>query len=129
MNLKQYRQFKGLTQSELATELKDVADGMDVPMISKIEKGICEPPIEVVAYINRGNGKKLNQRERVIDYILNFGSITSWDAYRDLGITQLATRIFELKEEGYEFDTAVELGKNRFGKNISWVRYTLKEKP
>lgn len=36
---------------------------------------------------------KINQRQRIINYINQFGSITSKDAYDDLGITQLATRI------------------------------------
>lgn len=29
----------------------------------------------------------MTQKERIIDYIKQFGSITSLDAYRDLGIT------------------------------------------
>lgn len=48
---------------------------------------------------------KITQRDRVINYIREFGSISSWEAYKDLGITQLATRIKELKEQGYEFKT------------------------
>ena len=40
----------------------------------------------------------MNQRQMVLQYIKDFGSITSYQAYIDLGITQLATRIKELKE-------------------------------
>ena len=126
MNLREYRLYKNLTQAQLAEELKDVAVGMDVPMISKIEKGIVNPPDEVWTYINKPE-KKMTQREMVLKYIVDFGYITSWDAYKDLGVTQLATRIFELKEEGYQFDKSVVTGKNRYGKNISWCKYTLKE--
>lgn len=68
---------------------------------------------------------KMNQRQRIIDYIRQFGSITSKDAYNDLGITQLATRIKELKELGYEFETKWESGKNRFGEPVSFKRYYL----
>lgn len=32
---------------------------------------------------------KKSQKERVMDYIIQFGSISSWEAYKDLGITQL----------------------------------------
>ena len=46
---------------------------------------------------------KLNQRERVLKYIVDFGYITSWQAYQDLGITQLGARIKELKDIGYQF--------------------------
>jgi len=45
-----------------------------------------------------------NQRQKIIDYIKKYGSITSYQAYLDLGITQLATRISELKEQGYSFN-------------------------
>lgn len=70
---------------------------------------------------------KITQRQRVIDYIKQFGSITSLDAYKDLGITQLATRIKELKEEGYVFKTKWETGKNRFGDRTDYKRYFLEE--
>jgi len=66
---------------------------------------------------------KKTQRERIVDYINEFGSITSLDAYRDLGITQLGARIFELKEEGYLFETKPETGKNRYGEVTHFTRY------
>ena len=65
----------------------------------------------------------MNQREMIIDYIENFGSITSYEAYIDLGITQLATRIKELKEQGYTFKTEWITKKNRYGKNVSFKKY------
>lgn len=68
---------------------------------------------------------KMTQREKIINYIQEFGSITSWEAYRDLGITQFATRVKELKEEGYEFKTQWERKKNREGKTVSFKRYYL----
>lgn len=36
---------------------------------------------------------KLSQKDRIINYIRAFGSISSWEAYSDLGITQLGARI------------------------------------
>lgn len=68
---------------------------------------------------------KTNQRQRIINYIREFGSITSKEAYNDLGITQLATRIKELKELGYEFRTEWESSKNRFKEPVSFKRYYL----
>lgn len=136
MNLKAYREANNLTQAQLATELKGVMEGIDVPLISKIEKGLCEPPAKVVSYIARqysqdlkiATGKKTpTQRDRVLDYLDRFGKITSWDAYRDLGITQLATRIFELERMGYQFDRTIVMGKNRFDKNIKWTEYRLRK--
>lgn len=68
---------------------------------------------------------KITQRERIIKYIRDYGSITSFEAYKDLGITQLATRIKELKEEGYEFKTEWKSDKNRYGEPINYKRYYL----
>lgn len=68
---------------------------------------------------------KTNQRQRIINYIREFGSITSKEAYDDLGITQLATRIKELKEQGYEFKTEWENSKNRYGERVDFKRYYL----
>lgn len=70
---------------------------------------------------------KINQRQRIINYIKQFGSITSKDAYDDLGITQLATRIKELKEQGYRFETKWESSKNRYGEKVDFKRYYLEK--
>ena len=41
---------------------------------------------------------KIPQKQRIIDYIKEFGSITSWQAYQDLGVMQLGARIDQLKK-------------------------------
>lgn len=68
---------------------------------------------------------KTTQRQKIINYIREFGSITSLDACRDLGIMQFATRIKELKEEGYEFRTEWESSKNRYGEKVDFKRFYL----
>jgi hypothetical protein len=70
---------------------------------------------------------KTTQKQRVIDYIQEFGSISSWEAYADLGITQLGARIDQLKKEGYEFETEWESKKNRYGENTTYKRYRIAE--
>ena len=66
---------------------------------------------------------KKNQKSRILDYIKQFGSITSWEAYNELGITQLGARIDQLQKEGYEFKTEWEHKKNRYGNDVSFKRY------
>ncbi|MBR5593884.1 MAG: helix-turn-helix domain-containing protein [Bacteroidaceae bacterium] len=61
----------------------------------------------------------------ILRYIDDFGSITSLQAYADLGITQLGARIKELKELGYSFKTVPQKGVNRYGKPTHWVKYYL----
>lgn len=68
---------------------------------------------------------KIPQKQRVINYIREFGSITSFEAYADLGITQLGARIDQLKKEGYEFRTEWESSKNRYGEKTDYKRYFL----
>ena len=65
----------------------------------------------------------MTQKELILKYLADFGSITSFQAYSDLGITQLATRIKELKAKGYEFRTVPEMNTNRYGKPVHYVRY------
>ena len=55
----------------------------------------------------------INQRVSILEYIKIRGYITSFDAYIDLGITQLATRIKELKDTGIRFKTEWTYKKNR----------------
>lgn len=69
----------------------------------------------------------MTQNERIVEYIKRFGSITTLDAFNDLGVTRLASRICDLSKMGYEFDKEFESAKNRYGESVSYVRYKLKE--
>ena len=69
--------------------------------------------------------RKVTQRDRVLQYIKDFGSITSWEAYSELGITQLGARIFELKDRGYNFEKERVNTKNRYGDQTHFDRYRL----
>ena len=65
-----------------------------------------------------------SQKNMVLDYITEFGSITSLDAFRDLGITRLSAIVFRLKDEGHDINKAIEIGKNRFGNRTRYARYS-----
>lgn len=41
---------------------------------------------------------KTTQKDRILDYIRKFGSITSWEAYQDLGVMQLGARMNQLQK-------------------------------
>lgn len=69
----------------------------------------------------------MNQREQIYDYIVVFGSITPMDAFTDLGITKLATRVSEMREEGVGIIGEWESTKNRYGKTVRYMRYRLGE--
>lgn len=70
---------------------------------------------------------KMTQRQRILQYMRDFGSISAYEAFMELGITQLAARLTELKNEGYRFKKTPEYRVNKYGEKVYWVRYSLQE--
>ena len=70
---------------------------------------------------------KKTQKELILEYITCFGSISPMEAFADLGITKLATRISEMRKCGKEFKIETEKSKNRFGKVVHYARYSFTE--
>ena len=68
---------------------------------------------------------KLTQKEIILNHIEEYGYITSADAFGIYGITQLATRIKELKAKGYVFDKERVNTTNRFGRATHYDKYML----
>lgn len=68
------------------------------------------------------------QQMRVINYINLYGSITPLDAFRDLGITKLATIVSQLKTMSFVFYQNYESSHNRFGEVTHFMRYWLDRK-
>lgn len=66
---------------------------------------------------------KPTQNQRVLAYIKMFGSITQLDALRDLAVMRLASRIADLRKEGYNIVSTIEAVENRFGETCHIKRY------
>lgn len=71
--------------------------------------------------------KAPTQRQLILNYIHDFGSITPFQAFADLGITKLATRISEMRDDGMEFKIEKVASKNRYGKTVRFAKYSFKE--
>lgn len=71
--------------------------------------------------------QKPKQTERVLAYMRETGSITHLEAERELGVMRLASRISELKKEGYIITSRMEPVKNRHGEKCYIKRYSVKE--
>ena len=71
--------------------------------------------------------QKTTQAERVLEYMMEFGSITQLEALRDLGVMRLASRISDLKKQGYPIKGDVVAVKNRYEENCYIKRYSLQE--
>lgn len=68
---------------------------------------------------------KTTQNQRVLDYIAEKGSITQLEALQELGIMRLASRISDLKREGYAIKGVTETVKNRFNEDCHIKRYSM----
>jgi len=66
-------------------------------------------------------------RERVLSYIREFGSISTWDAFKDLGCTRLSEYIRQLRLE-YNIEDEWITTTNRYGEKVQYKKYWLKEK-
>lgn len=66
-----------------------------------------------------------SQTEDVIKFMKEHGSITSMDAIKNFGATRLSAIIFNLRKNGYDIETRMEVGKTRYGKTTEYARYIL----
>ena len=69
----------------------------------------------------------MTQRDAILNYINQFGSITPMEAFADLGITKLATRISEMRKDGMKFKIETVKTTNRYKKTIHYAKYSLLE--
>lgn len=74
-----------------------------------------------------GGHSRPSQNERILKYMEQFGSITQFDALRDLGVMRLASRISDMRKKGYKITSTLEAVKNRYGETCHIKRYSLKE--
>ena len=69
----------------------------------------------------------MTQKERVLRYIEEFGSITRLDAIRDLGLADLPSVIRYLRNDGINIITEDEVRVNRWGDKVIYGRYKFAE--
>lgn len=65
----------------------------------------------------------MTQKERIVQYMDDFGSITTAEAFNDLGIARLASRIHELVKGGVGIEKEMVTSKNRYGETVRYARY------
>ena len=70
---------------------------------------------------------KATQCERILRHLRDYGSITSLEAITEYGILRLASRINDLKRQGYNISAERGKGKNRYGEPTSFAVYRLVE--
>lgn len=63
---------------------------------------------------------------RVLEFIKENGSITTWESYDLFGDTRLSDKIYRLKKDGHIFDEEWVHEKNRYGEPIKFKKYIYK---
>lgn len=67
--------------------------------------------------------KLTKSEQRVFDYMVEFGSITSLQAFADLGNSRLSATIFSLKKKGIIINGETIAVRNRFGDKCYVKKY------
>ena len=70
----------------------------------------------------------MSQGEKIMKYLEKHPEgITPMEAFTELRITKLATRVSELIDMGIKFDKVMESKKNKEGQTVRYMRYYLVE--
>lgn len=68
----------------------------------------------------------MTQKNMILDYLKENGSITPLEAMREFGCMRLSAQIYKLKHnDGYDIQTSMQNSKNRFGMDTCYAKYTL----
>lgn len=67
----------------------------------------------------------MTQSDMVLAYMRDNGSITPWEALREIGCMRLGARIYDLRMAGHEIHAENVREKNRWGRTVCYARYTL----
>lgn len=67
----------------------------------------------------------LSQNNEVLIYLQQHGSITPMEAEKEFACRRLGARIYDLRRNGHDIRTIPETRKNRFGKPVTYARYSM----
>ena len=65
-------------------------------------------------------------RDRILNHLMEKGSITSMQAIMDYGCTRLSHYIYLLRNDGYIIESEYKSGINRYGDRTNYCVYKLK---
>lgn len=70
---------------------------------------------------------RVTQEQRILEWLETGEPITQYDALRELGCMRLASRISDLKRDGYPVKVRTKTVKNRYGEKVSIAEYYMEE--
>lgn len=69
----------------------------------------------------------MTQKAMILDIMRESGSISQIEAFEEIGCFRLASRISDLRKDGYDIKRKMETKRNRYGKPVTFARYWLIE--
>lgn len=67
----------------------------------------------------------MTQNERILRHLEECGVIDPMTALKEYGIMRLASRISDLRSDGYNISRRMVTGKNRYGEKTAYAEYRL----
>jgi len=67
--------------------------------------------------------KKITQVEKVLNHLIKFGEITSWEAIQTYRITRLSDKIYLLRKKGFNITTIESSHINKEGEKTEFATY------
>lgn len=68
----------------------------------------------------------MNKTQAIQKHLIEYGSITSWQAIKEYGATRLSAIIYNLRDRGFIIDTEMEEFTDRYGSKAKYAKYVLK---
>lgn len=69
----------------------------------------------------------MTKTQAVLDWLKTHASISSMEAIQSFGATRLSAIIFNLRKRGYDIETVMVDGRDRFGNQMKFARYYLRD--
>ena len=69
----------------------------------------------------------MNKTKAVLQWLQSGSSISSMEAIENFGATRLSAIIFKLRAKGYNIETVMVDGRDRFGNQTRFARYYLRD--
>lgn len=70
----------------------------------------------------------MSDSEKILAYLQEHGSITSWEAIQHFRCTRLSGRIYDLRKRGFDITATTEESVNSDGEKVRYSRYRLNNK-
>lgn len=72
---------------------------------------------------------RMNKHAAVLNWLRTGASISDSEAAKSFGIMRLGSIIFNLRKRGYDIETVMCEGSDRFGNRSRYARYYLRGEP